>query len=291
MYRLVYLALLLSLIFSCTAGFCQTPTVRPTRTELTKLDVGSTAKLEAQKLQNLRAPISRQSVMSALMADPRTKEVLIREGKTMGLNEKQLQTITATPVPPPTVVESNQNVIDWHKGVSFRMDQIPKGPNNTPLGLMWMGPCKIYADHLEMPILPTSARLGMYLAVLNVELPLEPGLYMLTIKIAATNGNCNPGWLVPKPNYTSAALRCSHYEKRTSGGNPTSVPVVLTTLPDRTGYAGVISANPAGDFTIYPMTGPVKCTAQINLMINPALASQDQPMGDLIFGGFTITRV
>jgi hypothetical protein len=126
-------------------------------------------------------------------------------------------------------------------------------------------------------------------AVLNVELPTEPALYTLTLKLTRSNGQCYPGWLTPKPGTTKAPVTVYFMEKR-GQGSPTETKLTLTALPNGLGYVSIISASPNQSIpsSIYLMR---KATARIRLELNPGSAASNEPMTHLIFHSYTLTRI
>lgn len=249
-------------------------------------------------LRRLDAAVTRQAAIDALMANPRAKALLQQEARRLGYGDAEVQGVSAAPLrvrarvkPVSNPDEDAYQAVNWHNGITFRSNAIPfYGPHNYRLGMLSMYPRLFLSyspncDYLWVP----GKDVWPHAAVLYVELPSEPALYTLTLKLARSNGPCYPGWLTPKPGTTNAPVSVYFTEHR-SQGSPTETRINLTALPDGLGYVGIISASP--NMGILPAGYNMrKATARVRLELNPGSASNNEPMNYLIFHSYTLTRI
>lgn len=297
MYRMVYLAVIFTLICACGAGYCQIEKVRPAAAlKAADPDDSFLAPPNTTVLQKLRAPMSKQALVNTLMSDPKTKSALTREGGKLGFNAAQIQNAASVRLPalgnfetPVDQVEVAYRALDWHSGFNFTIDNIPTyGPTNRKLATLALQPCKLYSTSTVYTCMNPQNTTQPYAGILNVELPTEPAIYALTVKISRWYAPCYPNWLNPKPG-TSIAPIVVRFKEARAGSSAITVPVTLTPLPDGYGYVGIISANPSSTLSVpYSMR---KATAQIVLSLYPSGTRPGEEMGDLMFRGFTITRL
>ena len=122
----------------------------------------------------------------------------------------------------------------------------------------------------------------------DLELPLEPALYAVTIRLVRNDGYIDSRWVT--------------YEK--SGHNPIQAGwadilkeqcwdgnrIELVTCPDVGGYVALVRANPVG-VTHFENTGMRKVTSRFSLSFYPFAQLTTTPLDDQVFGGITITRI
>lgn len=258
----------------------------------------------AAVVRKMTAPVTRQATVNALLADNLTRSQLLEIGKKAGLSEIQIlgaantaiQT-NFTRVATTDPAEAAYRAINWSAGVSFTPKSVPTYGTSTRvyrLGYVVLHPVKeaTFMEGLDYARLYFNPS-GFYdLAVIvALELPTEPAIYAVTIKAANLDGEFMPGWLTPKQSGARPPVALKYIEKPPGAPGPKITNVTLTTLPDKTGFVGLISANP--DEPLYPGNpfGTRKLTAQFVLQVDSDQTRPSEPLTTLLFRRITITRL
>lgn len=247
--------------------------------------------------RQLNAPLSRQATINALLADTKTKSEVLQAAGKLGITESQLRSAPLRPLPFKMEAkplsdpdEEAFKALNWNNGFWFRPNTIPTyGPKKYKLGALELFPCKINSSYMNYYYLQLQgASSWPYAAVLHLELPSTPALYVVSIRISRTNGPAYPGWINKKPGATVAPAMCYFMNYYPSG--MLYVPVSLTPIPGGSGYVGIISSNPTGE-SIANIMGMRKLNARIRLALYPSATVPSEPMSNLIFHSFHISRL
>lgn len=254
-------------------------------------------------LQKLRQPIPRQTIISALLSNPTTKSVLIREASKMGVPVERLSTLTQAPLFVKSVTILNQREetelrnLNWAGGFTFTPFASPTyGTGNWKLGVIDMHYARLqsWIPEITLLVIPYAQVKGII--TLTIELPKEPGLYAITIKLVKqSDGKSNPSWILGGSIEQPLNVLVLDY---INGQYPEKPPIALVMLPDSTGFVGLASVNPSqsSSGTAYGMR---KQTSQIrvDIKIPPSRVGVDgrrlesQSMQQLIFGSISIMRL
>ncbi len=292
MNTLLRRALLLALVFSSVSPPC---CAAPSRSGP---EAGELTPLPADLLRKLNRAVARQAAISALMANPKSRAALVQEARKLGYGDAEVLRAAETPLRVRANVARASNpdedafrALDWHSGVTFKSTSIPTyGPHNYRLGVLTLYPCMVTSPAPTYDTL-WVAGLNSYTsaASLYVELPAEPALYTLTLKMARSGAPCCPGWLTPKPGTSHAPVEVYLVEHRGQGG-PTETKLILSPHPDGIGYVGLVNASPVNSL-FSSMYGMRRATARIRLELHPGSATTGEPMNWLIFHSYTLTRI
>lgn len=261
-------------------------------------EAGELAPPSPDVLRKLNRAVTRQSAISALMANPKSRALVLQEARKLGYGDADVLRIAETPlrVRANAARASNPDedafrALDWHSGITFKSTSIPTyGPHNYRLGFLTLYPCMVTSP---APTYDTLWVAGLdswtSTASLYVELPTEPALYTLTLKIAKSGAPCYPGWLTPKPGTSRAPVEVYVVEHRGQGG-PTETKLILSPHPDGIGYVSLINASPVNSL-FHSTYGMRRATARIRLELHPGSAATGEPMNWLIFHSYTLTRI
>ncbi|MGC8863925.1 MAG: hypothetical protein ACP5R5_14300, partial [Armatimonadota bacterium] len=182
-------------------------------------------KPSAPNLQKLNAVVSRETVVNALLRDPGAKAALVQEALKLGHTEEEVNLAAGTPlrvkgdltrVPVTDPNESAYAAVNWHAGLTFTPNNLPVyGPANYRLGHLIAYPCECSTlagnpDYLKLrfPQQTDQAIDYGYTIRLYLELPAEPAVYVLALRVVRPDGKCRPGWLARKDNWSRAAMQC-----------------------------------------------------------------------------------
>lgn len=264
----------------------------------------------AAVVSKLSTPVSREAAFNALMANRKTKSALVNAAGKLGIREADIQKSLSAPLqvqfPRPTVgtmtpantgtqtpIDPNEQAyreLNWHNGFDFTMQNVPTyGPRQYRLGYLVASPCSVWSPPPSFAFISLdTTKHYPQAAMLNVELPMEPALYMITIRLVRNDGKCFQGWLTPRSGRTVPPLACHFLEYRDPPVGVTQI--ALTTLPDQKGYVGFISANPNRPILV-GTHGMRKTTGNIRIALSPGETKPGEEMHQLVFYGFSITRL
>lgn len=243
-------------------------------------------------LQKLREPVPRQTIVRALLANPATKSALVKEASKFGVSATRVSDMMKIPLARASAAtvaqrgDSELRNLDWAGGFTFTPFASPTyGIGNWKLGAMEISHARLKAWLPQAYIEPPSSEdAANGIITLTLELPREPGLYAITLKlISSSSGKCFSGW-ISGGNSTAIKVRILDYS---NGQYPDRSPIALTVLPDSNGYVGLASVNPleAASGTEYGMR---RQTSRILVDINKTMQLE---MNRLIFGGISIMRL
>jgi len=243
-------------------------------------------------LQKLREPVPRQTIVRALLANPATKSALVKEASKFGVSATRVSDMMKTPLARASAAtvaqrgDSELRNLNWADGFTFTPFASPTyGTGNWKLGAMEISHARLKAWLPQAFIEPPSSEDGVNgIITLTLELPREPGLYAVTLKlVSSSSGKCFSGWISGASN-AAIKVRVLDYS---NGQYPNRSPIALTVLPDSNGYVGLASVNPleAASGTEYGMR---RQTSRILVDINKTMQLE---MNRLIFGGISIMRL
>ena len=254
------------------------------------------------------APVSREAVLGALMANPDTRSSLEQAGLTMGLTPSQLisQGMDTLPVPgggktavmlPLRITGSQIEVnlpkspeeFNWKSGV--RLSPLVNGPKYRKAGKVqslarWMirGMCTVHEEPLSTLFEKGLIALAfnMLLGVedtsvgMNFDLPQAAGTYLVTVHLTDSDGRSAASWAKPpdpaKPDFRMIQVK--------GGLSQNDIPPWLTLAPlagEKGGYATIISVPDGWGGTA--------------LMMSSWLGFGGDAHGPVLFGGYTIMRL
>lgn len=250
--------------------------------------------------QRLRAPIPREVAVNTLLSGPATKSALTTEASKRGFSPAQIANVAKNPLPraisaqiSKIPIETAQQVsetalrsLNWSGGMTFTPLNIPRyGTGRWYLGSLEIVPV-YWGTYLGDSALMLMGELDFPgIVILTFELPKnDPGLYAITIRLVNySDGLCQPGWLISPNTSESPFLFAYYYEIHNGGWISNEVPIPLAPLSDKSGFVGLISANPT-DSLNGSDKGMNRFTSQILIIARKELNS-------LLFSGITITRL
>ena len=254
------------------------------------------AKSSAGALQKLRAPVSREAVVSALLANPQTKAYLTEAASKRGISADRIGTLAVTALPLGTAFVPRQTAdqqlrdLNWAGGFTFTPFSSPTyGTSNWRLGVLDVKNVRLrtWAPNL-VGVEPHTTNEVSEIITLTVELPMEPALYAITIKLVnQQSGKCDPTWVL-RGGAPRAGLEAK-LQTVASGSfryaNPALIP--LTTLPDLTGFVGLVSLSPTES-----KSGGQYGMRNMTCLVHLDIESQGHyGLGYLFLGGITVMRM
>lgn len=263
--------------------------------------LAATDLVSPQTIRMLDAPMSRQEAIKIVKSDGKLRASVEEGLRRIGRSDVDLDKLAVTPVRPDRkmtrVTDPNEEAyqaLNWHEGFTFTPNSVPTfGPRKHQLGLFSCYPAVAWSStNVQYVQLWTRETDTVWdkAVQLFVELPAEPALYLVTIKIAPLSGSLHPTWLTKAAGAPAPAISCYYKEQRRGSTQPTETPVSLTMLPNAYGVIGVISANPYE--TVTPKLASVRrVTGIIRLQIAPAYAPKGEGFNYMVFRSVNITRI
>lgn len=249
----------------------------------------------------LSAASSRDVMMRSLLGNPETKASLEAKGLTTdqllsGTKAlpktasqpsiaQRLQRVVSKASETGRLPDANQEAFDqvkWDEGVTFIPLSIPTyGAPSYKLGAYYIRYAQMQSWQPDVLCLmpPYVASTWSGTVFLYLELPVDPAMYMIAVKLTIANGTCPASFVLPQGSKPAAIYI-------TVDG--ASQQPQFTPLLDGTGYVGLFGidqpiVNPGSAYGMRQRTATV--------MISVSLAEAPDFTGYLIFGGITITRV
>ena len=255
-------------------------------------------KLPPGLLQRLRAPVPRQTLINALLANPTTKSTVADAIGTSGGTKAQAGAMSTARLSPMAAAgiagDADFKKLDWKAGFTFTPFSVPTyGSGNWKLGALEISDTVLRTWVPDVAIITTQGQdymgecVGLYL-----ELPMETALYMVTFKLVRNDGMCLASWVTQKDAYgrtpvVAALWQLTDYDYAFSG-----TPLPLMPLPDGTGFVGLVTGSPVYSSRVSAETfGMRRMDSRIGLYLSPKVAKFGEGLGELFFGGVTITRL
>jgi len=251
-------------------------------------------------LQKLQSRLSRQTLVGALLANPTTRSAVEDGIAQSGGSKTQMSTLANTPLvqKASTVAAAalpgdvQFSKLDWTAGFTFTPFKVPTyGTGNWRLGVVWVDNAALRTNVPDAAIIETSYG-HPYLTPIRLvlELPQEPALYTVTLRLVRQDGKCFSSWVVRNGSNTAAPIYLNLLQFDDSPTYFTEEPVPMTMLPDGTGMLGVMNAAPAysKDGSEYGMR---RFSAEIVVCLCPNAVRPEEPLGNLLFSSITITRL
>jgi hypothetical protein len=272
----------------------ETPQAAPRREVAEKL-----APIPMSLAARLAAPVPRELMLRSLRADGATMKT--EPARQAGAGSRVFRrpeagaerpprpaaagtSVTDEPASSTDASEEAYRLVDWTAGVTFTPFSIPTyGPAAFPLGALDVGYARILtwqpgALYLDPP---SQAGVSYSTIELDLELPTEPAMYMVAVRLTGLDGQCPVGWVRSE----SAGWPALHITVADAPDQPQFTPLL-----DGSGYVGICSLTPERHtFGQGPFDGMRRKTATIYVSVGRAAASP--PMGRLVFGGITVTRL
>lgn len=257
-------------------------------------------KLPPGLLQKLRAPVPRQTLINALLANPTTKSFVADAIGSSGAGKARMGALstartsaTLSNVAAAAMAgDADFKKLDWKAGFTFLPYTVPTyGSGNWKLGVYSLRTVDVRTYLLETAIVDTYSRdYGFTPITLLVEMPADPGLYAITMKLMREDGKCLPSWVMRYGSNYSEPIIAYYWQLSESASYFSGSKIPLTPLPDGTGFAGLITAlatsnNDGSDY------GMRRYTSQIEVYLSPKAIKPGEYLGKLYFGGLTITRL
>jgi hypothetical protein len=255
-------------------------------------------KLPPGLLQKLRAPVPRQTLINALLANPTTKPFVADaigssgggKAKMGALSTARLSTAAAAAM----AGDADFKKLDWKAGFTFTPFSVPTyGSGNWKLGALQITDTVLRTWVPDVAIITTQGQdyvgecVGLYL-----ELPMETALYMVTIKLVRNDGKCFPSWVTQKDASGRTPVQASLWQLKEYEWAFTGTPIPLTPLPDGTGFVGLATGSPVYSSQVSAETfGMRRMDSRVVLYLSPKIAKYGEGFGELFFGGITITRL
>ena len=259
-------------------------------------------KLPPGLLQRLRAPVPRQTLINALLANPTTKSTVADaigssgggKAKMGALSSARATAKLSTAAAAGMAGDADFKKLDWKAGFTFTPFSVPTyGSGNWKLGALEISDTVLRTWVPDVAIITTQGQdymgecVGLYL-----ELPMETALYMVTFKLVRNDGMCLASWVTQKDAYgrtpvVAALWQLTDYDYAFSG-----TPLPLMPLPDGTGFVGLVTGSPVYSSRVSAETfGMRRMDSRIALYLSPKVAKFGEGLGELFFGGITITRL
>ncbi len=267
----------------------------------------ASARIPAAFAARMRAPSSRDVMVRSLLGDPGTRSAVSAAAAARGVTPEAL--LAGAPGQPPTALKSTYaggttlrkviarlpqaaarpktaddeayDRIDWKSGVTFAPDSMPRyGPAGYALGALEAHYAAVASWEPQVMFLEPPYTENSWYGTVNLymELPMEPAMYLIAVKVTARDGSCPASWVQPD-GFGYSPLNISV----TGASEPTK----FTPLLDGSGYVGVCSLDRQ---YAYPAEyrGMRQTTASISIMVS---RWKMETAGSLIFGGVTITKI
>ncbi len=253
-------------------------------------------------VRSLRVSIPRKQLVNALLANASTKAVLLEEASKHGIAEGRISTLATTPLPRALsgdaaraaaqmkADEAAYAAVDWSAGIDMTPTGIPTyGSGKWKVGTLAVKNATYATWQPDILTIPTDGDQNLSGAITcDLELPMEPGLYAVTIRLVRKDGYLDSRWVTYEKNGQKPIQAMWHdvSDRGTWGGTM----LELVTVSEIKGYVALVRANPTGS-TSFENTGMRKVTSRFSLSLLPFAQLTTSPMGDQVFGGITITRL
>ncbi len=253
-------------------------------------------------IRSLKKSVTRKQLVTALLANAQAKPIIQKETSRHGLEPGRIATLATKPLPRALTGSIAQEMaqmkadeldyakVDWSSGISMTPDKIPVyGSGKWKVAALTVRNSTFTTSQPDVLTISTQGEPYMSQVVTcDLELPLEPAMYAITIRLVRNDGYNDSRWIT--------------YEK--SGHTPIEAgwhditkekcwiwsPVELMTCPEVGGYIALVRANPVG-ITHFENTGMRKVTSRFSLSFYPFAQMETTPLNDQVFGGITITRL
>jgi hypothetical protein len=302
MFKRVLLAMFVTVLI-CGASLCYSAELRnpPVAKQVQAKQLDSAGiKVPPGLLQKLQSRLSRQTLVGALLANPTTRSAVEDGIAQSGGSKTQMSTLANTPLvqKASTVAAAalpgdvQFSKLDWTAGFTFTPFKVPTyGTGNWRLGVVWVDNAALRTNVPDAAIINTYTQYNYLTPIrLLMELPQEPALYTVTLRLVRQDGKCFSSWVVRNGSNTVAPIRATLLQFDDSPLYWTEEPIPMTMLPDGTGMLGVMNAAPAysRDGSEYGMR---RYTALIEVTLFPNAVRSGEGFGNLLFSGITITRL
>lgn len=254
--------------------------------------------------KRLSAKVPRSVVLKSLLANIETKALIAEQASRHGVSESQLGTLATKPLPSSasrevgaiaTALAGDEKAyrgIDWTTGVSVRPSGCPTyGSSRWNVGALTVRNVlhrSWQPDHL---VIPTQRNESVSQAIIcYLEMPAEPALYMLAVRLARSDGQSFDRWVTETDTGNRTALMAAWWDAEPRGWKPGTF-VTLTALPDGQGFAGLVNVSPSGQVNV-PGMGMRRTTSKLEVSLHPSVPIRTtEYLEDLVFGGIEVTRL
>jgi len=253
-------------------------------------------------IRSLKKSVPREQLVAALLADARMKPVILEEGAKRGIAAGQIGTLATKPLPRTLsgdavtaaaqmkAEEMDYAKIDWSAGIDMTPTGIPTyGSRRWKVATLTVRNATFTTSQPDALTISTDGNSTMSQVITcDLELPLEPAMYAVTIRLVRADGYLDSRWVT----YEKAGhkpIQASWHDiskQRTWSGSQ----VELVTIPEINGYAAIIRADPVGS-TQFENTGMRKVTSRFTLSFYPFAQLTTTPLDDQVFGGISIMRL
>lgn len=253
-------------------------------------------------VRSLKVSIPRKQLVNALLANAKTKPVVLEEASKHGITAGRISTLATKPLPRTLTGdavraaaqmkadEMDYAKIDWSAGIDMTPTGIPTyGSGKWKVGTLAVNNATYQTWQPDILTIPTDGDQSLYGAITcDLELPMEPGLYAVTIRLVRKDGYLDSRWVTYEKNGQRPIQAMWHdvSDKNTWGGTM----LELLTVSEIKGYVALVHANPTGS-TSFENTGMRKVTSRFSLSFLPFAQLTTSPMEDQVFGGISIMRL
>lgn len=251
---------------------------------------------------SLKTSVPRKLLINALLANAQTKLVIQEEASKRGLESARISTLATKPLPRALSGSIAQEVaqmraddaayarIDWSSGINMTPAGIPTyGSGKWKVATLTVRNATFTTAQPDALTISTDGEpYASQVLACDLELPLEPAMYALAIRLVRGDGYLDSRWVTyEKAGHTPIQAWWHDISKQQCW---VGSPVELVTCPEIKGYVALVRANPVG-ITHFENSGMRKVTSRLSLSFYPFAQLTTTPLDDQVFGGITITRL
>ncbi len=253
-------------------------------------------------IRSLKTSVTRKQVVTALLANAQTKPVIQEEMSKRGFGSRRITTLATKPLPRSLsggiahevaqmrADDADYSKIDWSSGINMTPAGIPTyGSGKWKIATLTVKNATFTTSQPNVMTTSTQEEpYGFQFVTCDLELPLEPAMYAVTVRLVRSDGRLDSRWVTHEKSGHRPIEASWHdiSDKQCWVGSQ----IELVTCPEIKGYVGLISANPVGT-AHFENTGMRKVTSRFTLSFYPYAQLTTTPLNDQVFGGITITRL
>lgn len=253
-------------------------------------------------VRSLKTSIPRKQLITALLANAKMKPVIQKEASKHGIASGHLGTLATKPLPRALSGETATMVaqmkadeaafaaIDWSAGIDMTPAGIPTfGSGKWKVAALTVRNATFMTSQPDSLTISTDGTpYSSQVITCDLELPMEPGLYVVTIRLVRSDGYIDSRWVTyEKDGHKPIQAGWHDISKQNTWSGSR---VELVTIPEIKGYVALVRANPIG-IVQFENTGMRKVTSRFTLSFYPFAQLTTTPLDDQVFGGISIMRL